>query len=97
MNKKFFTFLLGLAAVFVLLLGCEKEENFTGVVQRKAWVCHRWRGSRFGGVAALYDLADRSVVGQQDICSGRSKKIGYVQEDVKRVAGDAVAGDGFEL
>lgn len=29
MNKKFFTFLLGLAAVFVLLLGCEKEENFT--------------------------------------------------------------------
>ena len=26
MNKKFFTFLLGLAAVFVLLLGCEKEK-----------------------------------------------------------------------
>ena len=97
MNKKVFTFLLGLAVVFVLLLGCEKEENFTGVVQREAWVCHRWRGSRFGGVAALYDLADRSVVGQQDICSGRNKKIGYVQEDVKRVAGDAVAGDGFEL
>ena len=32
MNKKFFTFLLGLAAVFLLLLGCEKEENFTGVI-----------------------------------------------------------------
>ncbi len=32
MIKKFFTFLLGLAAIFVLLLGCEKEENFTGVV-----------------------------------------------------------------
>ncbi len=32
MNKKVFTFLLGLAVVFVLLLGCEKEENFTGVV-----------------------------------------------------------------
>jgi len=32
MNKKFFTFLLGLAAVFVLLLGCEKEGNFTGVI-----------------------------------------------------------------
>lgn len=29
MKKKFFTFLSGLMAAFVLLLGCEKEENFT--------------------------------------------------------------------